>query len=226
MIIFKKADDEIYLLTNYKVMYSSLSKQENLQRIGPSKKLYYHALMSWVSARSKFYLVVRNPFDRIRSFYKSKFLMADDYRLWMKKNNLGKWQECTEYFFPYLGLNTDMDPSEVSTVLSNTDYNKVISVLPEVYMKDGHMKPQYLSRNFTIEKFGLSIKLPIKFEQIFKIENRDDLNTMSKIFGLDLSRKYHSSGHIEDTIDRVPETKQTILKLYQNDFMYFKYDRD
>ena len=83
MILFKKKNENIYLITNFKVMFTSLSSQSNLIRM-PKKELYLSALKSWLlPSRQKYYFITRDPYDKIESFYKSKFLKAEENRLWM-----------------------------------------------------------------------------------------------------------------------------------------------
>ncbi len=61
MKIFRKKGEDIYIVTNYKVMYSTFRYQNNLIRLNPSKIHYLEVIKSWISPTSKFYLVVRNP---------------------------------------------------------------------------------------------------------------------------------------------------------------------
>lgn len=224
MAIFRKVDDDLYLITNFKVMYTSLKNQKNLIEVNPSKRLLLQVLVGWISPKTKFYLIVRNPFDRVRSFYKSKFLRAEQNRLSMLKRNKGNWQASTEYFFPYLGLDTKMDPTFISARLASTKIDDMISILPEVYMDDGHMSPQCIAGR-TNWGLGFNVRLPIRFERIFKIENAVDLNEMSDTFGLDLSIKLNDTGDLDDQQPLSTESVKTIRRLYKEDFTSFEYDQ-
>jgi len=222
MVIFQKQNEDIYLITNFKVMYTSLKKQESLIKVQPTKILLLKIMVSWILPRSRFYLVVRNPFDRIRSFYKSKFVRADDNRLYMLKNNTGNWQASTEHFFPYLGLDTEMDPLDVSKKLAATAFDEMISILPKVFMKDGHMCLQAASCKMKF-RFGFNISLPIKFERVFKIESHHDLKELSDMFDLDLSTKYNNTSAIEDHSVWSQNSIQIVKYIYKLDFKSFEY---
>lgn len=224
MIIFKKKDENVYLITNYKVMFSALSKQDSLVRVYPNKTLYFLALISWIGPFSKFYFLVRNPFDRIASFYKSKFKKAEQVRIWMRQNEKdSKWQLCTMHFFPFLGLNKKMDPSEVSKKLTATNFEEVINILPHVYMKDKHMIPQYISRKFTFKKFKVLFNIPIKFKKIFKFENEEHLLEIATIFKVDFSIKYNRTDNLNESIVWHDNMKAIISNLYKKDIKYFNY---
>lgn len=130
----------------------------------------------------------------------------------------------TEYFFPYLGLDTQMDPTFVSGRLASTKFDDMISVLPEVYMEDGHMSPQCIVRRIN---WGLGVKfgLPIRFQRIFKIENTVDLKEMGDTFGLDLSVKLNYTRDLDDQQPWSSESVKTIRRLYTEDFISFEYDQ-
>ena len=206
-------------------MYSTLSKQGNLVRAGLSKRLYLNILLSWIFPKSKFYLIVRNPFDRIKSFYKSKFPKAEINRLWMLQNEKGEWQKCTEYFFPYLNLNTDMAPKMISQVLISTSFDKVISILPNVFSKDGHMTPQHYAKKISLSKYGYRCRIPIRFQKVFKIESKKDLNEIEKIFDINLSKPLNSTKNIVEDFTYNDDNVKTIANIYKRDFEEFKYEQ-
>ncbi len=226
MVIFKKKGENIYLVTNFKVMYTTLKNQSSLIR-SSGKSFYLKALMSWFFfSKYKFYFIVRNPFFRIESFYKSKFLKAEDNRLWMVKNQKAKnWQVSTEIFFPYLDLNTSMDPSIVSKKLTSVRFEEFISILPNVYMKDKHLTPQYLAGRTSLKKFGIHLKIPIRFQKVFKLESKEDLREMSEIFDIDLNKKLNNTKNIKTTIKWSPKSIEIIERIYNNDFKNYNYKK-
>ena len=226
MIVFKKIDEDKFLITNYKVMYSTLSSQPNLIRFN-GKKLVIQSLKSWsFPSRPRFYLLVRNPYRRIESFFKDKFQKAEEYRLWMIKNNMDKqWQMSTEIFFPYLGLTTSMDPEEISTRLSQVTFDEFISILPEVLMKDRHLTPQYLARILKWKFFGIQFNIPIRIEAIFKLESPEELKLCGQLFEIDVSIKKNSTNHIKEEIYWEEHTVSAINHHYRRDFRDFQYKR-
>lgn len=56
MVIFKKRDKNIFLITNQKVMFSTLKNQNNLVKVSSFKNLMVYAMISWIWPKSKFYL--------------------------------------------------------------------------------------------------------------------------------------------------------------------------
>ncbi len=136
-----------------------------------------------------------------------------------------KWQACTEPFFPYLDINTDIDPSVVSKKLMSTKFEDVISILPNVFMKDGHMTPQHHARKFTFKKHGLRFNIPIKFEKVFKMENQEDLRKLSAIFNIDLSVKSNNTSNIKEEIKWSTQSDKTIENIYDKDFKYYNYKK-
>jgi len=186
MIIFKNKEEDNYLITNYKVMFSTLNNQSNLVRQGYYRTLYLKILFSMLPfSKTKFYLLVRDPFKRLESFYKDKFSRAENNRLYRIKIGKSKlWEECTEHFFPYLGLNTSMAPELISKKLRSIKFEEVITILPEVFMKDRHMFPQHKAKQIPIRKFGMQFKIPFHFEKIYKMESQKDLMEMAKVFNI------------------------------------------
>lgn len=226
MIIFKKKEKSTYLITNYKVMYSTLKNQGNLTRAS-GKYLYLKALKSWFFfSKNKYYIIVRDPYKRVESFYKNKFLKAEENRLWMVKQQETKsWQASTEIFFPYLGLNTDMDPTIISKKLVSVKFEEFISILPEVYLKDPHLTPQSFAGRALFKKYGIHLKIPIRFERIYQLESKEDLKEMSKIFNIDINKKFNSTKHIKTTLEWSPESLKTIKRIYHSDFKNFSYKK-
>ncbi len=227
MIAFQQKTTGRYLLTNYKVMFSALDHQPNLKRVG---KLAF----GWVSigkrlAISKLHcsVVVRNPYDRVASFYKDKFLRAEDYRLWMQDRGMTQgWQQSTQLFFPYLGLDRSMDPKEVSERLSKVSFDEFIGMLPKVYMQDGHVTPQYLAGAFSFRFMGyrISFRLPLHIDRIYKIESSEDLKNLAADFQLDLKAKVNTTEKVADAITWSPAARAIVEKLYERDFERFGYN--
>lgn len=95
MPIFKKGNNSLYLLTNYKVMYSTLKQQKEIRRIVFSNKTQFKIVLTqWFLNNFRFYLIVRNPYDKIESFFREKFRKSLDH---YEKN--GFWQESQKIFF-------------------------------------------------------------------------------------------------------------------------------
>ena len=70
MIHFFHKKNKILVSTNLKVMYSSLKHTDSLVEIKYKKFLFLKIINIF---KVKHYLLVRNPYTRIVSFYKNKF---------------------------------------------------------------------------------------------------------------------------------------------------------
>jgi hypothetical protein len=221
MPIFKKKDEiGLYLLTNYKVMYSTLKHQKDLERINFSNKTKCKIVLGQrYSSHYNFYLLVRNPYDRIESFFREKFRKSLDYY-----ENNGFWQVSQEMFFPYLGINEDMTPETIKTKLKNTSFSNIIAVLPKVYMFDGHLQPQYKKINLGIRILGFSINAPLKIKKVCKIEFAEDLTTLEQIFKIDVNTRVNATSKIKEEIKWTKQDLKIINELYAVDFKKFSYD--
>ncbi len=224
MIIFKSKIRNQYLITNYKVMYSTLNKQDNIKRVTRGRCILKVITKYPHLSNVKFYLIVRNPFNRIESFYKDKFLKAEKHRLWMIDQGYKKnWQNSTEIFFPYLGLNTEMDPSFISKKLELVTFEQFISILPKVYMHNPHLWPQYFAKYIYLSISPFKIKIPFQFKETFRIESKPDLNRMATIFDIDLNKKMNTTQKIKRSIKWSDDAIETIQSLYDHDFKQFDY---
>ena len=228
MIAFQHKSTGRYLLTNYKVMFSSLDHQPNSKRVG--KLAFFWASISKRLAISKLrcVVVVRNPYDRVTSFYKDKFVRAEDYRLWMQGQGMSQsWQQSTQLFFPYLGLDSSMDPKSVSERLSVVTFEEFMEILPKVYLQDGHLTPQYLAGAFSFRflSYRISFRLPLYVERIYKMESLEDIESLSKDFQLELKTKVNTTEKVEESITWTPSSIKTVKRLYARDFKRFGYER-
>jgi hypothetical protein len=220
MIVFKKKGEEKYLITNYKVMYSTLDRQESILRIDSSNFFALKILKSNFNLdKAIFYLLVRNPYKRIESFFKDKFRQAI-----LKNEKQGEWQHCQKIFFPYLNLEESMPPDVIRTRLVTTSFNEIVSCIPDVYFLDGHLFPQNLSNNAKFYKFRFNMSIPIKYKKVFKMESENDLNELSNTFNLNLNIKKNHTNSVKETIKWTVFEKEIIEAIYQNDFNDFDYD--
>jgi len=218
MIIFKKKNQNLYLITNYKVMYSTFNCQETLTAFWPTKRWLLNLLYY------KFYFISRNPYDRIASFYKNKFLQAEQSRKWLEANKMGSYEKCVSHFFPYIDIDPLQDSKEISHKLMEVEFQDFISVLPEVYMMDRHMTPQYLAKKIKLKIFGFNFSIPLKFKSCLKMENSQDLTDLKNIFELDLSINVNSTKSLEDKVLWDEKSYSIIKTLYSQDFKQFGYN--
>lgn len=221
MIFFRKKTGSQYLVTNYKVMFSTLVEQDSLVKVNLSAALILELLLSRVGLnKSKFYLITRNPYSRLESFFKNKFRSTIP-----TINKTKKWQHCHEIFFPYLGLSSDTSPTLVSKRLLLVTFPEFISLLPVTYKQDGHLYPQNWTKSLHLGKFYIGVQLPIKFFSKFKMESKVDLKKMKDIFDLDLKIVQNSTTSINESIKWTNRDYEIVNLLYHTDFTALKYER-
>lgn len=207
-------------------MFSAIDHQPTMERVSKMAFFFTVIVKRCTLSKLRCSLVVRDPYLRTLSFYKDKFLRADDYRLWMKEQGFVQgWQQSSQLFFPYLGLNPQMDAKEVSEKLSEVSFEQFIGLLPKVYLKDGHLTPQYLatSMSFFMLGYRISFRLPLRLERIYKMESKHDLEELAKDFQLDLDAKVNTTEKIDRIITWSPSTLKTVERLYKRDFERFGY---
>ncbi len=150
------------LITNYKVMYSSLKKQKEWKK----SKNWLVRLLPY----RKFGLV-RDPYDRLVSFYFDKLHKSlDDSDYFVRSQRI---------FFPVLGLEK-ASPIEKYQALKAIDLNKFIGLLPEVHDKNRHLHPQH----WVFEKLNMDKFLPIeneKAQQLMQDELDIDLQIKANV---------------------------------------------
>ncbi|MBT8288949.1 MAG: hypothetical protein KJO00_13090, partial [Bacteroidia bacterium] len=177
MPIFKGQNNN-YLLTNFKVMYSTLSHADSLEPVKLDRRLKRDMLLSKLKLRSdKFYFICRNPYRRLESFFREKFRNKVDY---FERN--GYWQDGQKLFFPYLHIDESFTPEDIKQKLLDTSFSKLITILPEVYLKDRHLRPQWLRLRVSFTKWGIPFRFKVPLVQILKIESMEELDFLNQIF--------------------------------------------
>lgn len=209
-------------------MFSTLDHQMSLKRLEKLDLLRASVAKRLVFSKLRCSIVVRNPYDRVISFYKDKFLRAEDYRLWMKDQGMEmRWQQSTQLFFPFLNLHTKMDPIEVSEKLSRVSFNEFMEILPKVYLQDGHLTPQYLASSLSFRLLGyrISFRLPMQIERIYKMESEKDMQALARDLQLDLETKINTTENLKTSVTWTPSNAAIVEKLYARDFEQFAYSR-
>ena len=221
MIFFKKKTEELYLVTNFKVMFSTLMEQESLERVPLSVGLILKLFLNCFHLnKTPFYLLVRDPYARLESFFKNKFRSTIS-----KIQNTEKWQYCHEIFFSHIRLDTTMSPAVIAEKLQGLTFPTFISLLPATYRKDGHLHPQHWMTSLQVGKWNLGIGMPIKFKAIFKMESEKDRQKMAALFQLNLNIKENTTESVDVSINWTQEEYHLVNKLYNKDFSYFFYEK-
>lgn len=163
------------------------------------------------------FLLVRNPYQRAVSFYKDKFRHAPSVKLY-KYDDL---QVCQRLFFPYLQIGSQDSPIIIREKLLSLSFAQFITLLPNVYQQDVHLRPQVMTRQIY---FRGKPAFPLKIDRILKVESTDTLHIMYDQLGLDLSRKYNSTSDVPFTDSWIPRLRTVVNELYQADFEEFGYE--
>ena len=217
MLCFKAKNEERYLVTNYKVMYSTLTKQQNIDQY-LSKKLNLKILFNQLHLNNaQFYLLVRDPYDRTESFFKDKFRQSPK-----RKEKKGEWQNTHKIFFPYLGLNASMPNSEITDKLLNVSFNEFLSHLGDVFKVNRHLWPQHWATGIRTARLPY-FNLPLRFQKVFKMESESDLNDLAKLFKIDLDVINNSTKTVSEPIFWGKSELEMVEKIYKKDFELFGY---
>lgn len=162
---------------------------------------------------AKKFFLVRCPKKRLISFYKEKF---KQYPLRASKDKNNPWQHTQQIFFPLLNIDQKKHSFEfIKNKLLNTSFEDFMNFLPYVYKKDEHVLPQSYGVKARTFLFLFNIK-------ILKMEEASDLNYLSNIIGLDLSKKHNNTDAIQTPVgDLTPELKF----IYRHDFILFGYEK-
>lgn len=215
---FVNSSTHYYISTNYKVLCTLLYRQPNLQ-IAMKKGI---AIQSYLKRFTPFwwmrhFLLVRDPYKRVVSFFKDKFRQAP-LHLWPTYDEL---QYCQRLFCPSLEIHPYDSPAEIRDKLLNVSFAQFINLLPSLYEADDHLHPQI---QLTMMCFrGIPIG-SIKFDRILKVECSHDMAYLQDELSIDLSKEYNSTHKIQLPNPWEPRLLAIVNHLYQADFEAFNYE--
>lgn len=215
MAIFVNHKKRVFVLTSYKVGYSSLLSQEG------SGLNYLHYIIDFPIIKHltkhfnyKRYVIVRNPYNRFLS------LFSDKYRKQPQRiiDGLHSWENVHTCLFPYLNIKpTDPDKIIASKFLDMT-ISEFIKLLPLVINADQHFMPQTATKQFRLFDIFL---VSIRINGFFRIE--DQLLELSRLTGIDFGIKKNTSNS-KQLKDKLSQKDLILLnKLYKNDFLLGNY---
>jgi hypothetical protein len=221
MPVFKIKNKNLYLLTNYKVMYSTLKHQKDLERILISKKIKRSIILNtfWFS-KVKFYFIVRNPYDKIESFFREKFRKSLNYY-----DENGFWQDSQIVFFPFLDIQDSMTAVLIKEKLRSTSFTEMISILPKIYMLDGHLTPQWTKKRICYKLLNRNFYFAIKTKKTFKLESQKDLKELNNIFNINTDLRINATSSIKEALIWSKADRDIVEDIYKEDFKLFNYKK-
>ncbi len=199
-------------------MYTSLYHAPSLQLVrvgGMDTRLYARRLLyDW---RMPHFLLVRNPYDRVESFYKDKFRQMPLAQV----ADYDQLQECQQLFCPLLHIVPNDDPATIREKLLDVSFAQFIELLPQLYQRDWHLRPQVMTKR--IYRRGQPIA-PIIITRTLQVESPADRRYIQDKLRIDLSQKHNSTQTIQLANNWSPALRTTVNQLYRADFQKFGYE--
>ncbi|MDR9400936.1 MAG: sulfotransferase family 2 domain-containing protein [Psychroflexus sp.] len=175
-------------------MYSTLKRQKS-----------YKKIKRWMVTVLPFdrYALVRDPYDRLESFYFDKLHKSlDDTDYFVRSQRI---------FFSVMNLEGST-AKEKHEALKEIDFPKFIELLPEIYDRNRHLHPQYWMFKNT------------KYKRFLKIEHHQDQDMMRKKLNIDLNIKANVTD--KQNIDWQKNMIEVVNKIYNEDFRLFDYQKN
>jgi len=190
MNFFKHKTSNTIICTNLKVMFSSLLNNANVEQIDID------------SASSKVKVIIkimRCPEKRLVSAYKDKFQQHP-----ANVRNMAEWQDSQKIFFPYLEIDINTASiDQIKTKLMSVSFDQFMEILPKVYHRDHHFKPQ-IGNAF----IALFFKF-FRFRRL-KMESEADLRHLANLIDLDLKIKKNNTDAVTAKTLSLTETVKSI----------------
>ncbi|MBL6446357.1 sulfotransferase family 2 domain-containing protein [Fulvivirga sp. 29W222] len=215
MHFFVNHQEKYILITNLKVMFSTLTKQTNLIAI-PSIKLRKLLCKKFI-LRYKIFFLTRNPYSRIVSNYFDKFVynpLVEHYEI----------QNCQKLFLKQLGIFRDHEELAITKEkLTTISFNEFVSNLKFVYKEDLHFAPQHML------KLGCNNQYDQIRENFFHkldyqiVQMEDDIQTFLHDLKLNTNIHINKTKHEHFTDYFSSQLYNEVNLIYHKDFEYFDY---
>lgn len=221
MPFFYSKKYNVVVITNYKVLFSLLSNQDELCSIS-NRMLLVHKLRHYIKLRPKvqYYMLVRDPYDRLESFFKDKLRKS----LLTYENNIHfEWQNCQKIILKRLGY--DPCALDARRRLSRTSFEQFIRMLPFIYKIDAHLHPQYTVLGQYVTKFGIKIKFNFNNFEVIKVEDIIELQSKLSAMEIDLSKKINHTEDVFESLEWNSDMRMIVNDIYYKDFISWNYER-
>ena len=219
MWIFESKKRNSFLAANPKVLTQTLRYQKNLSRL-TGKRQYLHFLLKSMGKQfgPEYVMLVRNPYNRVESFFKEKLRQKVRKALDAKQPYILKRHQMI--FYDFLGINKSASVQHQVDSLLGLDFKSFVKLIPRVYHLEDHIAPQ--TYNFSLTRFGMS--LTMHMNRYVKLESAEDMVWMAKYFDLDLSERRNSTIEEQELLEWDDECISIVQRIYKRDFEIFGYD--
>jgi hypothetical protein len=185
MAIFVNHKKNIFVLTSYKVGYSSLLSQEG------SGLNYLHYIIDFPIIKHltkhfnyKRYVIVRNPYYRFLSLFSDKYRKQPQRIL----DGLHSWENVHICLFPHLNIKQSDSDKTIASKFFEMSISDFIKLIPLVISNDEHFMPQTATKQFRLfDRFPINLRI----NGFFRIE--DQQAELTKLTGIDFGVKKNTS---------------------------------
>ena len=197
--------DKTLIITNLKVMSSSLNNTKNLKRL--TRKSFVNICFCIFSNKINKVMLVRDPYKRVISIYNNKFknFQYPDQTL----------QYIHKIFLKSLYKDKKFKNLNVSEILNSITFDDFLLSLKKVYELDGHTKLQ--------SKILIDYKVKMKNLKIIKIENKMGLGSFFE--NLNLKIPHLNKNNLKGIKVLNKDQKEIIHEIYKKDFEIFNYEK-
>ena len=218
MPYFRVHDSHKLVLTNFKVMFTSITETSNFTKI---KRYKAYCLLK--QRFTEVHFTVRDPYQKAISLYKDKFLYTP---LNSDLTKPVKWEKPQRIFFPIMGLSTKhQSDQQIKERLINTPFDEFIKLLKQCYWLDEHTQPQHWILDHPRYLLFKNLSVDLNRLAIYKMEQPNELNAFAESTGFDNSKHANSTAGIATPKAMSPESLKIINSIYEKDFTDYGYQR-
>lgn len=181
-------------------MFSRLKRETKLKKL---KWAGYRMLEIFKAGSLERVLIVRDPYSRAESFFRDK----------LRENITDRvgWQPSQRPFLEFAGISPGMQQQEANALLRQLSFPSFIEALKTVHSHDPHLHPQHWVLK------GRAV------DQIIHLEMREEMESLGKAIGIDLSIKENTTQKEKWPIHWTNKERQIINQIYEQDFKLFGY---
>jgi hypothetical protein len=206
-----------YITTNYKVLFSTFEALDMLKRVfDPDVVKNHDHGNSRPAERRPHYMLTRNPYDRLESFFRDKFRQHPE---GVDVTAPFEWQRCQKMFSELLGFHSESSTEEVRDKFLNCSFTDFMRYLPQVWQLDGHLFPQHQAH---LAKVGKRIE-KLVFDRYLKIEREEDRAFLREKLGIDTHVVRNSTKDVRAMIEWTAAARMVANTIYQEDFIVLQY---